>query len=320
MTYLNDEMRGAVVPATAPHPSPARRLIPWLAMGSVVALLLRQHDARRQLGEVAGHALEQAQEGVQTVTKRAAPLVQQVQDTVRPAVSDALTKVAETAAPLAGAVAAQAKDLVRGVADAAPEAKQAIHHTRARAERAAEERKTTMDDKKEAVAAAVLAKQEKQLHDLQVQVNTLMRARGRSGGGFPWGVVLLAGGGYYLYRSNPTVRDQINGLLKRVNPGAEGNLARAGDAAKDAVGKVMHGEDPSSAVKDAGGELKRAGEKTLDAAGDKLQDLKQSAQDKAQDAKGAAQDLGRDVKNAAQDVKTDAQRAANNVKDDINRR
>lgn len=319
MTYLDEDMQRAVVPASAPHPSPARRLVPWLAAGSAVALLLRQQDTRRHLGEAAASALDHTRDDLHSAADRAQPLVQQVQETVLPAVSDVLSKVTQTALPVAGTIAAQAKDAVQGVREAARhepgvgELRDRIQDTaqhvqtttrqaQGRAERKLEERKIKMDAKKEAVAAAVLAKQEKQLHDLQLQVNTLMRTRTRSGGSFPWGLALLVGGGYYLYRSNPTVRDQINGLLKRVSPGIEGNLARAGDAAKDAVGAVMRGDDASGAAKDAYGELKRAGEKTADAAQDKLHDL------------------GRDAKQAAQDVKDDAQRAADRAKDDVGRR
>lgn len=129
--------------------------------------------------------------------------------------------------------------------------------------------------KGQAATAATLAQQQKDLHRLEAQVERLSQRR--SGGGFPWGLLLLAGGAYALYRSNPTVREQVQGLLKRVNPGPEGNLARAGDAAKDAVSKVTHGDDPRSAVQAVGGELKRAGEKSLDHAQDKAQDMKRDA-------------------------------------------
>jgi hypothetical protein len=129
--------------------------------------------------------------------------------------------------------------------------------------------------KGQAATAATLAAQQKDLHRLEAQVERL--GQRRSGGGFPWGLLLLAGGAYALYRSNPTVREQVQGLMKRVNPGPEGNLARAGDAAKDAVSKVTQGENPRNAVQAAGGELGRAGEKSLDHAQDRAQDLKRDA-------------------------------------------
>ncbi|WP_221088806.1 hypothetical protein [Deinococcus aquaedulcis] len=53
--------------------------------------------------------------------------------------------------------------------------------------------------------------------------------------------------------------------MGRVNPGAEGNLHRANDAAKDAVHDISQGRNPSDALGQAGGELRRAGEKTADA-------------------------------------------------------
>lgn len=129
--------------------------------------------------------------------------------------------------------------------------------------------------KGQAATAATLVGQQKDLHRLEAQVERLSQRR--SSGGFPWGLLLLAGGAYALYRSNPTVREQVQGLLKRVSPGAEGNLARAGDAARDAVSKVAQGDDPRSAVHAVGGELKRAGEKSLDHAQDKARDMQRDA-------------------------------------------
>lgn len=130
--------------------------------------------------------------------------------------------------------------------------------------------------KGQAATTAALAGQQKDLHRLEAQVERLSQRR--SGGGFPWGLLLLAGGAYALYRSNPTVREQVEGLMKRVNPGPEGNLARAGDAAKNAVSKMTQGDDPHSAAQAAGGELRRAAEKTLDHAQDRAQDLKRDAE------------------------------------------
>ncbi|GAA5515037.1 hypothetical protein Dcar01_03801 [Deinococcus carri] len=152
--------------------------------------------------------------------------------------------------------------------------------------------------KRQAELAATVARQQKELHRLEAQVERLSQ-RSASGGGFPWGLVLLAGGVYALYRSNPSFRDQVQGLLRRVNPGVEGNLARAGDAAKDAVSKVAQGENPGDAMRTAGGELRRAGEKTVDQAQDRLHDLKNQAQDRAQDLK---RDVNRAVDNARDEL------------------
>lgn len=62
-------------------------------------------------------------------------------------------------------------------------------------------------------------------------------------------MVLLAGGAYILYPSNPTVREQLRGLLKRVKPGAEGN------AAKDAVSKVAPSGTAQRTVYTVGSQL-----------------------------------------------------------------
>lgn len=143
--------------------------------------------------------------------------------------------------------------------------------------------------KRQAELATTVARQQKELHRLEAQVERLSR-RSTSGGGFPWGLVLLAGGVYALYRSNPSFRDQLQGLLRRVNPGVEGNLARAGDAAKDAVSRVAQGENPGDAMRTAGGELRRAGEKTVDQAQDRAQDLKRDVNRAVDDARD---ELGR---------------------------
>ncbi|BDP41190.1 hypothetical protein DAETH_11590 [Deinococcus aetherius] len=137
-----------------------------------------------------------------------------------------------------------------------------------------EEQVTKAVMKQHAEMAAALTKQQKELQGLQSEVSTLtaaLRKSRSSGGGFPWGLVLLAGGGYALYRTNPTVRQQIDGLLRRVNPGPEGNLTRAGDAVKSAASDVMQGQSPTTSLRAAGGEAQRAGEKIVGEVKDDLQ-------------------------------------------------
>ncbi|MDV6375880.1 YtxH domain-containing protein [Deinococcus arenicola] len=152
---------------------------------------------------------------------------------------------------------------------------------------------------------ALLADQQKELQSIRQELKKVRKQR--QGGGFPWTLVLLAGSVYALYRSNPEVRDQIDGLLGRIDPGLKGNLARAGDAVKDAASDVMDGKSPSDAVKRAGGELQRAGEKAVDGAKDAAADLQQDAQAKTQDIKQDAQ-----IK--ADGLKADAKDAANGSK------
>ena len=106
-------------------------------------------------------------------------------------------------------------------------------------------------------------------------------------------LALLVGGAYALYRTNSGIRDQIDGLLGRVDPGIKGNLSRAADAVKDAASDVMDGKSPVDAAKRAGGELQRAGEKALDGAKDTAADVKQDAQAKAKDLKDDAQNAAK---------------------------
>lgn len=118
----------------------------------------------------------------------------------------------------------------------------------------------------------------------QRELGQLRREVGRrSSGGFPWGLVLLAGAGYALYRSNPSIRDRVNDLLGTVDPGVKGNLHRAADAAKDAVRDATRGDSPTDAVQRAAGEVQRAGEKAADHAADTWRDVKDGARKAADD-------------------------------------
>jgi len=152
---------------------------------------------------------------------------------------------------------------------------------------AAKTAQQTLKDNK--VSAALAAKVTKQLAQQDQRLDTLEKRvkdlawENRRGGGFPWILVFLAGGVYAIYRVKPDLFDKLKGLLGQADPGVKGNFNRAGTAVKEATQSVMHGDDPSTAVKAAGGELKRAGEKTVDAAQDKLDDLKDNVQRKADD-------------------------------------
>jgi hypothetical protein len=161
------------------------------------------------------------------------------------------------------------------------------HLTDVIAETADSARKALRDDKLSAALAAKLsaqlAKQDQRLDILNARVSDL--ANQRRGGGFPWLLILVAGAGYALYRANPGLLDQVRNLLGQAGPGAEGNLKRAGADLKGAVQDGLDGDDPRGSLKSAAGELKRAGEKTVDTAADKLSDLKRDAERKIDDLK-----------------------------------
>ena len=130
---------------------------------------------------------------------------------------------------------------------------------------------------------AQLTKQERRLDVLEMRVTDLTSAR--RGGGFPWLLMLVTAAGYALYRANPGLLDQVKDLLGQADPGAEGNLKRAGADLGGAVQDGLGGKDPGGKPKDAGRELGRAAEKTADAAGDKLGDLRRDAESKIDNLK-----------------------------------
>ena len=123
-------------------------------------------------------------------------------------------------------------------------------------------------DKQLAVQDA-LSRLDAQLMDVSAKVEALSKRKAPRGGGIPWTLLLLVGGGVYAWRT-PAVRDQLQGLLKRLDPGPEGNLTRAADAAKGAVDDVMHGKSPADTAGRATGELGRAAEKTATTVQDDL--------------------------------------------------
>jgi hypothetical protein len=155
-------------------------------------------------------------------------------------------------------------------------------------EKAKEARRQTEDEASgQAIKAAVkgqaqvielLTAQQVELTALRQDVARLSRARAK--GGFPWGLLLLAGGAYALYRFSPAVHQRVNSLLGQVDPGVEGHLNRAKDAAKDGLADLRDGRHPGDALQRMGGEVQRAGEQTADRLKDGLDELKDDAKDR----------------------------------------
>lgn len=167
--------------------------------------------------------------------------------------------------------------------DTMKEVRDSVQGASSRLERKAAVEAAKASTKQQAATVAALTRQGAELQNIREELAGLRKQR--ASGGFPWGLVLLAGGAYALYRSNAGVREQIDGLLKRVSPGLEGNLARAGDAVKDAANAVLDGDSPKDALERLGGEVGRAGEKTVDYTKDTLKDVKRDAESKADDLK-----------------------------------
>lgn len=144
-------------------------------------------------------------------------------------------------------------------------------------DRLADAAKTVKEDK---LGTALAAKLTKQLAGQDDRLNAVEKRlkdlawENRRGGGFPWGLLVWLGGAYAAYRFVPTVQQQVDSLLGRIDPGVKGNLNRAGDAVKDAVQAGLKGDDLSGPAEAALREMQRAGEKTIDATGKKLDDLK----------------------------------------------
>lgn len=162
----------------------------------------------------------------------------------------------------------------------------AVHDVKKQAQHAADEARRVLAEGRAARVAhetqkAVLAA----LHEQTAEIQGLRKdlAKRRAGGGFPWGLLLLAGAGFALYRTTPGIRDQIQGLLKRVDPGVSGNLARAGDAVKGAVDNLNQDQNPGGNLGKAAGEAQRAGEKMVDRVKDNVQDAVQGARDQARE-------------------------------------
>ncbi|ADV65951.1 hypothetical protein [Deinococcus maricopensis] len=123
--------------------------------------------------------------------------------------------------------------------------------------------------------------QERALQIADAQLKVLRRTQGRQkSGGFPWELLILGAAGYYLWRNPDTrtqLQGQVQGLMQRLNPGVEGNVARAGDAVRGTIDDLSKGEDPTANVKAAVGEASRGAEKAADKVRAKVDDVRQDA-------------------------------------------
>jgi|GEM_PF-1855497 len=175
--------------------------------------------------------------------------------------------------------------------------------------------------------AMALKGQEKAIHELGSRVDFLARSSRRSGGGFPWGLLLLGAGAYYLYK-NPKLLNSGLELIGQASPSAKEHLEKAGQTISEGVNRVQRGEnltdvvkdaaqgvgkEVSEAAKDAGSEAKKAVDGAKDAAGDAARDAKQAAQGVADKAKDAYRDVAGQAKDAAREVGDKAKDAAHDV-------
>ncbi|ASN82307.1 hypothetical protein [Deinococcus ficus] len=97
--------------------------------------------------------------------------------------------------------------------------KHRVQSTEHQAERTAVTHATKALAKQQAATAAMVAQHQKDLGQLQQDLADVHRRS--SGGHFPWAWLILAGGAYALYRSNPAVREQVQDLLGRVKNAGE---------------------------------------------------------------------------------------------------
>ncbi|MFB9994730.1 hypothetical protein ACFFLM_22495 [Deinococcus oregonensis] len=132
--------------------------------------------------------------------------------------------------------------------------------------------------KGQAQVIELLAAQQVELTALRQDVARLSRTHAK--GGFPWGLLLLAGGTYALYRFSPAVHQRVNSVLGQADPSVESNLNRAKNAANDGVEDLREGRHPGDALERVGGELHRASEKTADRLKGGLDELKDEAKDR----------------------------------------
>ncbi|AFZ67954.1 hypothetical protein [Deinococcus peraridilitoris] len=149
-------------------------------------------------------------------------------------------------------------------------------------------------------AAKLIARQEKQIRELETRLKTLAKTQRRSGGSLRR-LMLLSLGGYLLWR-NQTVRSKVTGALDNLNPQTQDQLRRVGEAVRGGVDAVKRGERPMDAVKSA--------------AQDVQQTLSKSVSNATSEVRLVAEEVQRDSDRALRD----AQEQAHDFSDDVQRR
>jgi hypothetical protein len=302
--------------------------LPWaLVFGAGVWAARRPEVVRGTLHDVAdrlGDALDTASDTLEPLAKRVG---HDVLPGVAHGVMSAASSSTRAAAPLLSAAGELASDWLerggRAVHDATAWGEEAAHDVGERTARGAkglgakvgtglaalgawrhhEEGKVSkMQTKLEKQLMARMARYEDSIHDLTRNldhVSTRMKYLDRPRrGGISLGTILLGAGAYYLYK-NPDVLNKALEAIGAISPSAQRHLEKAGEAVKDGVERIRHGDDPVDAAKDAaktvGAEAGKAGKAAKSEA-------ERVAKDVADDAKDAARDVGNAAKDAARDA------------------
>lgn len=277
------------------------KLGPWLLSSGLLALLLRKKDTREHLGAAAVSAVDGTRELLVDTTSRTGNVAKSAASQAQHGLTSGVQAATRAVRPLkaaaersASSLASTRESLMRDVGQVTNEALQDSSRQARRARLHAEREEKTMANLNRQIAAEVakqMARQEKQLRELDARVVTLTARHGKQRGGLPWGLILLSAGGYYLYR-NEGARQKLMDLVQNLNPGPKGNFERAGNALRSGVEALKNGESPSKALGSAVGEVQSGVTKTArnasDEVQDRIQDAKQGAQDSATELKERA--------------------------------
>jgi hypothetical protein len=273
-----------------------------LLTSGLLALLLGKRETREHLAAAAVSAAE----GTRDVALGATGGASQLTKTALNALGEGVTRLTQKTSDLAqdassaviGATTTAARtglDVAEQVRDTGASATKQLRNeldTSVRVKRGRrqqkEERMAKVDTAVAAEVTKLLAKQEKHLRDIDLQLDALTRAQRRSRGGFPWGLVLLGAGGYYLYR-NEGARAKAMDAVQNLNPGVKGNLERAGSALRSGVEAVRSGENPKTALTNAAQELRQGATKAVSNATEEVKDAGETAREGLSDLKAQTQ-------------------------------